>query len=134
MDDKTITVDELVRMFVAISFLHEQRIFKFIDIYEYIKRCYRYEDSFYRDEVVFLDLINEAGDTIDELIKDETISYVYPDGDNGMYFINNKINIVELSKLDEDYIKDMENIFFDILGGMTYMVTLKLSKTKGKKE
>ena len=132
MDDKIITVDELVRMFVAISYIHEQRIFKFIDIYKYIERCYQYEDDSYRDRILFPDLISEAGEVVDELVKDETLSYVYPDGDYGMYRINNKIDILELAKLDNDYLADMIQIFFDILGGMPYMVTLKLSRPKRK--
>ena len=103
------------------------------DIYEYIERCYENEDNSYHDEVLFPDLINEAGDVVDELIEDKTLSYIYPNGDFAMYYINNETNFIELSKLDKDYVDDMKNVFYDIIGGMPYMVTLKLSRPSKRK-
>ena len=128
MDDKTITVDELIRMFVAMSFFQGQRIFQFSDIYQYIERCFRNESSEYRSKIFFPNLINEAGDTIEELRKDNTISYVYPKGEYGMYCINNKIDFLELSRMDKKFIDDMIKVFYDIIGGEPYMMTLKLSR------
>ena len=35
-EERIISVNELIKMFVTMSYLQEQRIFKFSDIYKYI--------------------------------------------------------------------------------------------------
>jgi hypothetical protein len=132
MDNKKISVDELVRMFVANSYLNEQRIFKFSDIYKYIERCYELDDDSYHNEVLFPYLIHEAEETIEDMLNNEVISYVYPEGNYGMYRVNNKIDFLELAKLDKEYLEDMRNVFLDINGGKAFAMVLKTSKPRRK--
>ena len=132
MEKKEITVKELVKMFVAMSYLNEQRIFSFYKLYRYIENCYQIEDDLYHLEVFFPNLINEAEEIINDMINDEVISYVYPNGEYGMCRINNKIDFLELAKLDKEYLEDMRNVFLSINGGKPYMMSLKLSKPRSK--
>ena len=128
MEIRTVSVKELVKMFVAISYLQEQRIIKYGDIYDFINDMIVYTD------VEFNDLIDEALDTLDELESDGTLSRLYPNRGPRLYRVNDKINIFEISKYPEDYLKDMNKAFFDIIDMADELSVLKLtlSNTKNK--
>ena len=106
---RKVSVKELVKMFVAISYLQEQRIIKYSDIYQYIYTNYPYS------KCDFTALRDEAKETIEELVGDGTLSVIYSNDSGGIYRVNDKINFLELSKYSKDYIEDMDMAFFDII-------------------
>ena len=124
---RKVSVKELVKMFVAISYLQEQRIIKYSDIYQYIYTNYPYS------KCDFTALRDEAKETIEELVGDGTLSVIYSNDSGGIYRVNDKINFLELSKYSKDYIEDMNMAFFDIIGGNEVIeFELTLSDTKNK--
>ena len=127
---RKISVRELIKMFTATSYLQEVRLFTFSDIYKYILWCYSNSSDEYTNKLDFNELIDEAQEVIDELLKDGVISYVYEDGSCGLYRVNDKINFLEINELDEDYIKDMNDVLFNIHGGKPKELTLTLSNNK----
>ena len=129
---RIISVSELIKMFVSTSFLQEQRIFKFSDIYHYIDRCFEKgkEEGCQTDTLI--DLIHEAEKTVEDLLNAGVISYVYPDGSWGMYHIE-KVDYKELANHDKEYVSDMVKIFLDINGGAPKYVLLATTKNKQKK-
>ena len=129
-EKREMSVKELIKMFVTISYFQEVRIFKFHDIYNYIFNCYFHSSGEYQEEIKFEDLFGEAFEVIEELINDETLSYVYSDGTGGLYRVNNTNEFFEITNYPEDYIKDMNKVFLDILGGEPMEVTLTLSNSK----
>ena len=128
MGKRTVSVKELVEMFVAISYLQEQRIIDYSDIYDFIDDNQKYTD------VEFIDLIDEAVSTLNELVNDGILSNLYPNKEYGLYRVNDKIDFLELSKHSEDYLQYMNKIFFDIIKASEHIfaVTLTLSNTKNK--
>ena len=126
MEIRTVSVKELVKMFVAISYLQEQRIIKYGDIYDFINDMIVYTD------VEFNDLIDEALDTLDELERDGTISKLYSNKGYRDYRVNDKVNILEISKYPKDYLKDMNIAFFDIINAADELSTLKLTLSNKK--
>lgn len=121
---REVSVRELVNMYVAISYLQEHRIIEYGDIYDYIYNYCMYCD------VDFSDLIEEAQNTFNELISDGTLSYIYKNVQT--YRINNKIDVIKLASYDEHYLKDMNEVFWGIIGLKTKVVKLTLSNTKKK--
>ena len=130
---RTISVDELIRSFVRISYLQEQRIFKFKDIWQFIHNCYNCSYQEYHDGENYRKLIDDAEIVIEDMLNNGEISYVYPNGENGMYHIENKIDYMELTHCDKEYIKDMVKVFLCINGGNPTEVTLTPSRTNIKK-
>ena len=128
---REISVKELVKMIPVVSYLQEVRLFKFGDIYDSITYCYEHSGEEYNVDK-WVALINEAEEAIEELLEDGVISYVYQDGLCGLYRVNDKIDITEVAKLDQDYIKDMNEFLLDIHGGQPKQFILELSKSKKK--
>ena len=129
-EKREMSVKELIKMFVTISYFQEQRIFKFSDVYDYIYNCYHRNSDEYRKNIQFSDLLDEADVAIDDLVSDGTLSYVYPDGICGLYRINKKNEFFEITNYLEDYIKDMNKVFLDIIGGEPMELKLTLSNAK----
>ncbi len=131
-EKRVISVNELIKMFVASSYLQEQRIFKFSDIYQYIERCYikGTEEGCQKD--LFPYLIDEAGEAIEDMINEGIITNLYQDGSWGMYHIEDKVNYMELASHDKEYVNDMIKVFLDINGGAPLYVTLVNSKRNQK--
>ena len=122
---RTISVRELVNMFVTISYLQEQRIIKYNDIYMYILENVKNTDA------DFGKLIHELIETIDDLINDGILSDVQP---GGVYRISDKINFLEISKYPKDYLDDMNLVFFDIIrANRNFPLSLTLSAPIKKK-
>ena len=132
-EKRAISVSELIKMFVITSYLQEQRIFKFSDIYQYMDRCYisGKEEGCQKD--LLPSLVDEAQETIEDLLSEGIISNVYPDGAWGMYRVEDKVNYKELANQDKEYVCDMVKIFLDINGGAPLYVILVNSKNKAKK-
>ena len=132
MEERRISVDELIRMFVATSYLQEQRIIKFSDIYQYIERCHQKGKEEGCQRYNLMELIDEAQETVEDLLNDGVLSYVYPDGSCGMYRVEEKVDYMELASQDQEYVTDMVKVFLDINGGAPLYVTLVNSKSKQK--
>ncbi len=133
MKKREITVSELIKSFVTTSYLQEQRIFKFIDIWKYFAKCYQFSRSDYNDEISFVELVDEAERVVDDMINDGTLSFVYSSGEYGMYRIEDKIDYIEFSHHDKEYISDMVRVFLAINGGNPFGVKIVPTKTNIKK-
>lgn len=131
MEEKEISVKELVKMIPVVGYLQEVRLFTFGSIYNYITYCYKHSGEEYSEEK-WVALINEAEEAIEELLNDGIISYVYPEGLCGLYRVNDKIDLLEVSKLNQDYLKDMTDVLLDIHGGEPKLFTLTLSGSRKK--
>ncbi len=130
---REMNVNEFINTYVTISYLQEQRIFKLTNILKYIERCCLYDNIKEYKNVSLEELINETKEVITDMINDGIISYVYNNGQYGMYRINDKVDYMALTKQDKDYVADMIRVFLDINGGAAKYVSLTPSKTNIKK-
>ena len=110
-EKRVVSVNELIRKFVTISYLQEQRIFDFSSIYKFIDKWCEYCADNNLEREFFPNLIDEAQRTIENLLNEEIISFVYPDGSCGMYRVLDKVDFMELANYDKEYISDMVKIF-----------------------
>ncbi len=129
-EKREMSVRELINNFVTICYFQEVRIFRFGDIYGYIYDCYKHSSVEYCENTDIMDLIDEAQEAIEDMLNDGTLSYVYPDGAWGMYRVNDKKDFIEIARYPKDYIREMNKVFLDILGGDPQELTLTLSNKK----
>ena len=129
-EKREVSIRNFIKMFVTISYLQEQRFFKFEDIWKYVKRCYECSDEKYCKNISFEELIDEAEKIIADMLQDGTISYVYPDGSWGMYHVNDKVSFIDIIDNSKEYLEDMKKVFLDIHGGEPLLLTLSESNIK----
>ena len=132
-EKRELNVSEFVKMFVTVSYLQEQRIFKFTDIWKYVEKCHQHCNTEFYEKTYFPELIDEVEQTIDDMLDNGILSNVYTSGGYGMYRISDKVDYTELAKQDKEYVADMVRIFLDINGGASMIVKLSPTKSNIKK-
>lgn len=132
-----------VNMFLAISYLQEQRvfspqaIFRFIDEYVLVPE----------EDVLLWDIEEEARAAIENMINDGVLeelpyfSYKYPPSDKNsfldlsgnLYQITNMINYREIIEENKDKLYEMQKIFYEIYANDPHTISMRLSDNKQKK-
>ena len=130
---REVSVKELIEMFVAISYFQEARVFKSVEIWDYLNRCYKAGSEEYREKISFNDLEDEFYKVIGDMIKDKTLDSIpTKTGFCILLKVNESDSFLEISEKDHDYLECMRRVFWDIKGGETEYLTLTLSDTDEK--
>ncbi len=125
--EKVITVKTFLEMFVAISYLQEQRMFSYNKLKKYFKDCYDpYDDS---ADFIYDDVKHELNTVLDDMYDEEIIDYL----DTKLCFITDKINYKEIIENNRDILPDMIEAFKYIHGGNPKKLYIVPSKSIHKK-
>ena len=133
MEEREISVRELIKGFVGLSYFREVRMFNYSMVLAYITRCYNNGSEEYQKRVNYEDLCKELDDILKEMLQDDTLTLIYKD-ERGkrLYWVNKSKNNLEVAKYDKEYIEFLGKAFMDIIGGADACITLTTSKSVKK--
>ena len=103
-DEKKITIEDFLYLFVAISYLHEQRYFNIDNLKEYIKKAFEFDND------VSLALFDEINRVIDKMCNEKIVerkaNYNY------LVKINDNIPYRQIVSRNSDYLNDVTNFLY----------------------
>ena len=134
MDELMISVKDFIEMFMAISYVQEQRIFSYRRIKKYVRSVNWSDDT---ADFTYDDLIGELDTVFHDMLNDGIVSRVNDndddnDNENALYRISDKINYREIIGSNQDSLRDMLEVFYNICGGNDKVIYIVPSKTFGK--
>ena len=102
--DNTINIDDFMSLFIAVSFLQEQRYFNVFNLKNYLReKC-----GVTREE------LEEIDDIIDNMLDAGMINHVV--NSHGLFKINKRIPFKEIVFDNQEKLNEMINFFYNFYG------------------
>ena len=118
---KEIELDTFMKLFMAISYTHEQRYFNFAHLTGYLWQNFVAED----------DVIDQMEDIIDQMVNDKIL--ISEEGYEDLYQISNEIDYMNIIKNNIEYLNDMKKFFMSYYNNFETSIVISNSKQKNNR-
>ena len=132
MEQRKIDIETAVKLFMAISYVQENRLFDYYQFRNYLFESYEASEDYINQEEI-LDYEDELWRIIDAYLDDGLLSVI--EEYDGLYRVNNCINFKYIIENNYDYYQDMIEFFYRYICQLKpNMFVLPQNKMNNKKK